>query len=152
MDNVESIIQPLRDRSEEIEAQLEEIERTKEPLKEELKTITRILRAANPTAPTTSRVKLPTSDRTKAGEVRLPRIDQANVIFDWIASKDVGVEFRGMDIRNEVKGLNSSAVSGMTTWLREENYVRFVRQQGTSRLFTRTGQEPSAKVLERLGR
>lgn len=160
--NVESIIQPVRDRAAEVEEELIRLRQqfidAEAPLREELRALKRILNAANPPG-TKGRPKKSsfvagnratgTSNNARYGVVT------GAVVKYLMQTKPV--EFRGVDIRKEmpetVDGVkvSSSNVAEAFSALREDGVVRFVRKDGNSRYYGLTGDDPSPELLERLG-
>lgn len=160
--NLESIIQPAVARAVELEEEITRVKREViDPMQEELRTLNRILNAATPN-PKSGK---PSKKKSIVAGNRSTSADAANARYGVVTTAVTKLlmdrpdleEFRGVDIRailpETVEGIkvSSSNVAEAFNALRGEGYVRFVRKDGNSRYYGRTGDDPSPELLTRLG-
>ena len=164
---VEDIIEPVRQRRLEIEGELrtleEEYNAKRVPLNEELRTCNRLLRAAEPPqqkstakkstpSPRSAQERMLTPDQYPKSGTRIGNITAAFV--QSVMKKSDSEQFRVMDLRQEndfmERNLSGDATRAMDV-MRSDGLVRFIKQEGTSKYYARTGDEPSPELVEALG-
>lgn len=161
--DLEQIIAPAKERRDELEQELERIKAEElAPRQEEVRALTRVINAANPQSkpgrpsksdgPPRVRSSLARNDLTP-NEYPRPGTKVAAVtagLVKALMTTKVGDEIRTKDLR-DIAGYDRSFTSDgarAMEVMRSDGLIRFVRQEGNSKWYTRTGDTPSPALQE----
>jgi hypothetical protein len=139
-DVLKEALDPLARARAELEARELDLRAQLDAVRDELRIVDRVLKAAGE----------PVKAKSKNSKPAHIRPDHLSAIVAWVQAHDVGAEFTQKEARDALGIKASSVTAPIFALLREDGVIRFVRQEGPRKFYAWTGDEPSPLLRERM--